>query len=133
MKRFIITIGLFLGGVGFAQAQQAQIIAVAAVDRTGNSEISSRAARAPYYLIFDTHGRLLEVVANPFHSSARRAGPKVAGLLAGKKVTALVAEGFGNKMKTALDEEGISHEEASGIVKEIVQDLLRKSNRRSVP
>ncbi len=126
MKRFIFTIILFFGGVGLAQAQQAQIIAVAAVDRTENSEISSKAARAPYYLIFDTHGKLLEVVSNPFHNAARRAGPKVAELLAGKKVTALVAEGFGNKMKTALDEEGIRHEEASGIVKEVVQDLLRE-------
>ena len=37
MKKFILTIALFLGGVGFAQAQQAQIIAVAAIDRTENS------------------------------------------------------------------------------------------------
>ena len=126
MKRFILTIALFFGGVGFAQAQHTQFIAVAAVDRTENSEISSRAARAPYYLIFDTHGKLLEVVSNPFHNSTRRAGPKVAGLLSGKNVTALVAEGFGNKMKTALDEERIRHEEATGIVKEVVQDLLRE-------
>ena len=126
MKKFILTIVLFLGGVGFAQAQHTQFIAVAAVDRTENSEISSRAARAPYYLIFDTHGKLLEVVSNPFHNAARRSGPKVAGLLAGKDVTVVVAGGFGHRMKTALDEEGIRHEETTGVVNKVVQELLRK-------
>lgn len=126
MKRFIIIVGLLLGGVGFAQAQQTEIVAVAAVDRTENSQVSSKAARAPYYLIFDTHGELVEVISNPFHSAARRAGPKVAELLAGKNVTVVVAGGFGHRMKTALDGEGMRSYETTGVVKNVVQELLRQ-------
>ena len=126
MKRFILTIALFLGGVGFAQAQQAQIIAVAAIDRTENSEISSRAARAPYYLIFDTRGKLLEVFSNPFHNAAKSAGPKVTRLLTGKDVTVVVAGVFGYRMKAALGEEGIRPYEATGVINKVVQELLRK-------
>lgn len=126
MKRFIIIVGLLLGGVGFAQAQQAKIVAVAAVDRTENSQVSSKAARAPYYLIFEKDGKLLEIISNPYHSAARRAGPKVAGLLAGKNVTVVVAGGFGHRMKAALDGEGIRSYETTGVVKKVVQELLRQ-------
>ena len=121
MKRFIIIVGLLLGGVGFAQAQQTKIVAVAAVDRTENSQVSSRAARAPYYLIFEKGGKLSEVISNPFHDDA-----KVAGLLTRKNVTVVVAGGFGHRMKTALDEEGISRYETTGVVKDVVQELLRQ-------
>lgn len=126
MKRFIIIVGLLLGGMGFAQAQQTKIVAVAAVDRMENSQVSSKAARAPYYLIFDTHGKLVEVVSNPFNSAVRRAGPRVAELLAGKDVTVVVAGDFGHRMKAALDGEGISHYETTGVAKKVVQELLRQ-------
>lgn len=125
MKRFIIAISLFLGSVVIAQAQQTQVIAVATVGSTQNSEISSRAARAPYFLILDKHGKLLEVVSNPFHNADRGAGPKVAELLAGMNVTVVVAGAFGHKIKTAFDEQGISYYEATGVVKKIVPELLR--------
>ena len=129
MKKSIIMFGLFifLGSVLFAQVRQVQLIAVASLDRTEKSQISDRAARAPYYLFFDESGKLLEVIANPFYDSARSAGPKVANLLVGKNVTIVVAEDFGSKMITALDKEGINYYRASGIVKKAVEELIRSN------
>ena len=128
MKNFTIVFILFLYGIVFAQAQQSKIIAVAVVDRTENSQISQIAARAPYYLIFDKNGKLLEVVSNPFRDAARGAGPKVAGLLIEKNVTVVVAGDFGHKMTIALDEKGLSHLTVTGIVQKAIQELLNKNN-----
>ena len=130
MKKSIIIFGLFmfLGSVLFAQVRQGKIIAVASLDRTEKSQISDRAARAPYYLFFDESGKLLEVSVNPFYDSARSAGPKVANLLVGKNATIVVAQDFGSKMITALDKEGINYYRVSGIVKKAVEELI-KSNQ----
>ncbi len=129
MKKSIIMFGLFmfLGSVLFAQVRQVQFIAVASLDRTEKSQVSDRAARAPYYLLFDESGKLLEVIVNPFYDSARSAGPKVANLLVGKNVTIVVAEDFGSKMIAALNKEGINYYKASGIVKEAVEELIRSN------
>jgi predicted Fe-Mo cluster-binding NifX family protein len=129
MKKSIIILGLFifLGSVLFAQVRQVQFIAVASLDRTEKSQVSDRAARAPYYLLFDESGKLLEVIVNPFYDSARSAGPKVANLLVGKNVTIVVAEDFGSKMIAALNKEGINYYKASGIVKEAVEELIRSN------
>ena len=129
MKKSIIILGLFmfLGSVLFAQVRQVQFIAVASLDRTEKSQVSDRAARAPYYLLFDESGKLLEVIVNPFYDSARSAGPKVANLLVGKNAAIVVAEDFGSKMITALDKEGINYYKASGIVKKAVEELIRSN------
>ena len=126
MKKIIlIGMALFLYNVVFAQPQQAQIIAVATLEKTENSQISDKAAHAPYYLIFDKGGNLLEVISNPFRDAVRGAGPKVADFLASKNVSEVVAGDFGHKMKSALDEKGIDHHEASGIVKNVVEDRIK--------
>ena len=127
MKKLMIVVGLslFFNAVVFAQSQQTQIIAVATFKKTESSQISDKAARAPYYLIFDRRGNLLEVIPNPFHDAARGAGSKMADLLASKNVSLVVAGAFGHKMKSALDEKGIDHREAFGIVKKVVEDLIK--------
>jgi len=129
MKKLMIVVGLslFLNAVAFAQSQQTQIIAVATSEKTESSQISDKAARAPYYLIFDRSGKLLEIVSNPFRDDDRGAGPKVADLLASKNVSVVVAGDFGNKIKSALDNKKIDYHETSGIVKSVVEDLI-KSN-----
>jgi len=126
MKQIVIIIGLalVLCTVVFAQPQQTQIIAVATLDKTEDSQIGDKAARAPYYLIFDKSGNLLEIISNPFRDATRGTGPKVADFLASKNVSVVVANDFGHKMISALDEKGIGYHEASGIVKNVVEDLI---------
>jgi predicted Fe-Mo cluster-binding NifX family protein len=125
MKRSIIVFGLILCGAVFSQAQQEKLIAVAALGKTQDVQISQRAGRAPYYLLFDKKGKLVEVINNPFYEAARGAGPKVARLLAGKNVGLLLAGGFGDKMIAALDEGGINHQETTGMVKDAINKLIK--------
>ncbi len=49
----------------------------------------------------------------------------MADLLAEKNVTVVVAGAFGYKMAKALEAKGIKHHEASGIVKNVVEDLIK--------
>jgi len=126
MKGLMIAIVLFLCSVVFAQAQRGQIIAVAAIDKTEKAQVSQKAARTPYYLIFDEHGKLAEVIPNPFCDVSRGTGPKVASFLAEKNVSVVIAGGFGHKMTNALDEEGINYYEATGMVKKAVQEFIRR-------
>ena len=116
---------LFLSVFVFAQSQQDRIIAVATFENTESSQISDKAARAPYYLVFEKSGKLLEIITNPFRDAARGAGPKLADLLAEKNVTVVVAGAFGHKMAKALEAKGIKRHETTGIVKKAVEKLLR--------
>ena len=127
MKKLIIMVGLFLflSVFVFAQSQQERIIAVATFEKTESSQISDKAARAHYYLVFDKSGKLREIISNPFRDAAGGAGPKMADLLAEKNVTVVVAGAFGYKMAKALEAKGIKHHEATGIVKKAVEKLLR--------
>ncbi len=127
MKKIVMTIAfsLFFCSVVFAQPQHTQLIAVATLEKTENSQIADKAARAPHYLIFGKQGNLLEVIANPFCDTERGAGPKVADFLASKNVTIIVAGYFGHKMKAALDRKGIDQHEASGTATDVVKNLIK--------
>ncbi len=127
MKGLMIAIALFLCSTVFAQVEQGKIIAVAAIDKTENAQVSEKAARTPYYLIFDEHGKLMEVMANPFHDVSRGAGPKVASFLAEQNVSVVIAGNFGHKTTIALDEEGINYYEATGTAKKAVQEFIRQN------
>ena len=66
-------------------------IAVAAMASDVDSEIAKQSARAPFYLLFDKQGGMLEAISNPFAEVDRGAAPQAAVLLANKEVTLLVA------------------------------------------
>ena len=125
MKKIIIgvSLSLFLNAVVFAQPQQVRIIAVATFEKTESSQISEKAARAPYYLVFDKSGKLREIISNPFRDAEGGAGPKMADLLAEKNVTVVVAGAFGYKMAKALEAKGIKHHAATGIVKRLLKNF----------
>jgi len=127
MKKIVMPIAftLVFCSVAFAQPRHAQLIAVATLEKTENSQVADKAARAPHYLIFGKQGDLLEVISNPFCDTDRGAGPKAADFLASKNVTVVVAGYFGHKMKAALDRKGIDQHEASGIAIDVVKNLIK--------
>ena len=94
-------------------------IAIASEGKTKNSEISSRAGRAPYYLIFENK-KLVEVIKNPFAVGSGGAGWSVAYMLADKKVNQVIAGKIGPNMQTALKQKNLKFKEKQGKVKKLV-------------
>ena len=78
-------------------------IAVASLGKEISSEISDRAGRAPYYLIFDKPEKILEVIDNPFNVGGGGAGFAGAKMLADKKVNVVIAGQFGPNMILAME------------------------------
>ena len=96
-------------------------IAIASDGKDENSEISSRGARAPFYLIFEK-GKLVETIKNPFAIGGGGAGWSVAHMLADKKVDLVIAGRVGPNMERALKEKGLKSKEESGKVKDFMKE-----------
>ena len=99
-------------------------IAIAAMTPDVDSRIAKHSARAPFYLLIDKQGEMLEVVSNPFAGVDRGAAPQAALLLADKGVTLLAAGDFGARFVSELEEKGIDYTQRSGQVSEVVRQLL---------
>jgi predicted Fe-Mo cluster-binding NifX family protein len=82
-------------------------IAVAANERNENADISSRAARAPFYFIYDAGNRAVDVIANPFSQRERAMGLRMADFLASKGVKLVIAQRFGSAFVEALERKGM--------------------------
>ncbi len=100
-------------------------IAVASGDKTAKASVSNEAAKCPYYLIFDSKGKLAEVIDNPYGDASRGAGPSAANFLAQQGVTLVIAGNFGSKMINTLKNKGITHFEFKGRVNEAVKRVLK--------
>lgn len=118
----IVVLVLCIGA--FAGEKQEIKIAVAASAAEDTSEISRLAGRAPYYLIFDINGKLLEVTPNKFRDARGGAGIAVANFLADKQVTAVIAGEFGPNMIDALKKRGVKYFQMTGGAKKAVEELV---------
>lgn len=101
-------------------------VAVAAVKKDETSVIASQAGRAPYYLIFNENGELLEAISNPFRIGGGGAGFGVSKMLADKGIDVVIAERFGMNMIGALEDRKLKHYEKTGAVKEAIRQVLKK-------
>ena len=104
-------------------------IAIAANGDSVTSEISMRAGRAPYYLIFDKKGVFLKAIKNPSLMQGGGASSVVVDLLVKESVKTVIAGEFGDKMKKQLNTNKIKYHERTGIIKEIVDTIVK--NKRS--
>lgn len=100
-------------------------IAVAALQKDENAEISNQAGRSPFFLVFDAQNTLLEVLKNPFSIGGGGAGFGVAKMLADKEVTNLIAGKIGGNMRDALEERGIHFHEMKGTVTEAISQYRK--------
>ena len=101
-------------------------IAIATLGDSASSEISEKAGRAPYYLIFDGNGDFIKSVKNPSRTRGRRASSGVVDLLLKESVKTVIAGKFGNKMKKLLETNKIKFQQKTGIAKEVVDELIKK-------
>ncbi len=95
-------------------------IAVGSMDKNIDATVALQAGRAPFFLIFDENGTLLETIKNPFSAGGGGAGLGVAKMLADQSVDKIIAGKFGDKMIEALNTRGVDFEERDGIVQEVV-------------
>ncbi len=113
---------LLFTGICVAGEQEFKI-AVAANGQEKSGQVSMEAGRAPYYLIFNLDGSLLETTANPHAGAARGAGGSTADFLAEKKVNVVIAGSFGSKMAAALEAANIKYIEKQGIVIDVIKGV----------
>lgn len=100
-------------------------MAIAAMAPGTDAQIAEQGARAPFFLLFDEKGELLEALSNPFSAVDRGAAPQAVVLLANKGVTLLVAGAFGQRFVSELRERGIEHVRLSGQVADVMPLLNR--------
>ena len=100
-------------------------IAVASNGENLKASVSNKAAKCPYYLIFDSKGNLTEVIDNPYEDASGGAGPSAANFLSQKGVTIVIAGNFGSKMINTLKSNGITHFEFKGSVGDAVKKVLK--------
>ena len=120
MKRkclLIVTVLFIMSGVAFAGQEK---IAVAANGETPEASVSSRPGLAPFILFFDAEGKFMEAVPNPGKN-----GIVVAGFLAKRGVTIVVAEGFGPIIVEIMKSEGIKPVALTGTAEVVVKEVLQ--------
>ena len=99
-------------------------IAIGATAPELNGQIAMHGARAPFYLLFDEQGNMLEVLTNPVVQAEGGAAPQAALFLADKGVTLLAAGDFGSRFVSELEEKGIGHAQMSGLIADVIVELI---------
>ena len=119
-----LTMLFLVSAVTYAGQEVVVKIAVASNNKNTTSNVAAMAGRSPYYLMFDSTGKLAEVIENPYKNARGGAGPSTANFLAEKGVTIIIAETFGGKMINAMKSKGMTHFEFKGIANDAVKKVL---------
>ena len=119
-----LTIFFLVSAMIYASQEDRVKIAVASNNKNTTSNVGAMAGRSPYYLIFDSTGKLVEVIENPYKDVRGGAGPSTANFLAEKGVTIVIAETFGGKMINAMKNKGMTYFEFKGIANDAVKKVL---------
>jgi predicted Fe-Mo cluster-binding NifX family protein len=98
-------------------------IAVSANGATPAAQVSRQAGLSPFFLLFDEKGKLIEAIDNPYKEGGS-AGISIVDFLAGKGVTIVVAEGFGDRIVEVMKSKGIKAVAFKGSVEEAVKKVL---------
>jgi len=91
----IMAVLLLASGLAFASQQEK--IAVAANGQTPGATVGIQAGRSPFFILFDSKGKFMETVNNPYMTKGG-AGEAVADFLAHLGVKIVVAESFGGPL-----------------------------------
>lgn len=99
-------------------------IAIATTAPSLDGQIAMHGARAPFYLLFDERGNMLEVLTNPFVQVEGGAAPRSALFLADRGVTQLAAGDFGTRFVSELEQRGVKHVQRTGLISDAIDELI---------
>jgi predicted Fe-Mo cluster-binding NifX family protein len=100
-------------------------IAIATDTANKDAAVSVHAARAPYYLVFDDDGRLLDTISNQYHSVEHGAALEAARLMEEHQINMLVAGNFGERFIDLLEENNIVAVTAQGPVSRVIKNVTQ--------
>jgi predicted Fe-Mo cluster-binding NifX family protein len=126
MKRLIcaVFVALFLvSGPAFAE-QKGKII-VATQEKSSEAAVSDKAALAPYFLIFDEKGSLVEAIDNPFKEKKLEAGKLLANFLPEKGVTAIIGTDYCGDIIGIFKHKGVTAYNFEGSAAQAVTKLVQ--------
>ncbi len=125
MKRIIfIMLAVLLVVSVLAFAEQKGKICVATQEKSSEAAVSDKAALAPYLLIFDEKGNLVETIDNPFKEK-KDAGKLMADFLAKKGATAVIGTDYCGDIIGILKNKGVTAYNFEGSVAEAVTKLVK--------
>jgi predicted Fe-Mo cluster-binding NifX family protein len=124
MKRMIagMLVALFLAS-GFVFAGQNGKIMVATKQKSAEAGVSELAAQAPYLLIFDNQGKLVEALENPLKGNIE-SGKLMLGLMVEKGVTAIIGREYCGDIIGIYKAKGITAYNFEGNAGEAVAKVL---------
>ena len=108
---------------GVAVAEQKGNICVATKEKSSEAAVSDKTALAPYLLIFDERGNLVETIDNPFKGK-NEAGKLMIGFLIEKGVTAIIGRDYCGDIIGILKNKGISPYNLEGSAAEAVTKVV---------
>jgi predicted Fe-Mo cluster-binding NifX family protein len=125
MKRVICVVFLTLFLVsGLAFAAQNGKIMVATKQKSPAAEVSDLAAQAPYLLIFDNKGNLVEAIENPLKGNIE-SGKLMLGLMLEKGVTSIIGKDYCGDIIDIYKKKGITPYNVEGRAAEAVTRVLK--------
>jgi predicted Fe-Mo cluster-binding NifX family protein len=89
-----------------------------------DAEVSFFGGRAPYYLIVDERGELLDSFRNPYEAADRHAGHELSQLLIDENVDAVIAGLFGPAMIDNLSRAGVKCVVKQGSIRDALREFL---------
>jgi predicted Fe-Mo cluster-binding NifX family protein len=95
-------------------------IGIASEEENAEGNVSNKAGRAPYYLIFENK-KLVKKMKNPFAVGGGGAGFAVAKMLSDEGIELVISGSFGGNMKSALEERKVKSNEFAGSIKEAIE------------
>ncbi len=119
----VLVVLFLIAAVAFAE--QKGKICVATQEKSPEAAVSDKAGLAPYFLIFDEKGNLIETIDNPFKTRKFEAGHLMADFLPTKGVTAVIGTDYCGEIVDVLKNKGVIPYNFHGNAKEAVEKLLQ--------
>jgi predicted Fe-Mo cluster-binding NifX family protein len=123
MKVLSAVLAVFFLVVGMAFAEQSGKIMVGTKQKSPEAAVSELAAQAPYLLIFDNKGKLVEAIENSLKGNVE-SGKLMLPLMVEKGVTAIIGRDFCGDIIGIYKDKGITTYNFEGSAAEAVTKLL---------